>query len=126
VIVAFVGESGPEFSTITHSRVAETLQAARASLWTVALQGPAGQAMYDEARERSPVLGDVARDSGGMTRVVLNRQGLEAGFRALGQALSAQLDVTYTRPDTLVPPKRIDVEVKKPDTRVTAPRWAWQ
>jgi hypothetical protein len=126
VIVAFVGEGGPEFSNVTHDRVGEALQAARASLWTVALQAPGGQAMYSEARERSQVLGDVVRDSGGMTKVVLNKQGLDSAFRALGQALSARLDVTYGRPDNMIPPKRIDVEVKKPDTKVTAPRWAGQ
>jgi len=126
MIVAFVGEGGPEFSTITHDRVAESLRASGASLWTVALQNPSGQATYSEARERAQVLGDVARDSGGQTKVVLNRQGLESGFRTLGQALSARLDVTYARPDNLVPPKRLEVEVKKPDTKVTAPRWAGQ
>ena len=126
MIVAFVGEGGPEFSSVTHDRVAQALQGARAPLWTVALQSPDGQSMSSEGRERSQVLGDVARDSGGQTRAILNRTGLEDAFRSLGQALSAQLDVTYARPDTLVPPKRIDVEVKKPDTKVTAPRWAWQ
>ncbi|HEX5215336.1 MAG TPA: hypothetical protein VFV98_07705 [Vicinamibacterales bacterium] len=126
LIVAFVAESGPEFSTVTHDRVAEALQAARASLWTVTLQSPAGQDTYTEARERAQVTGDVVRDSGGQTKVILNRQGLESGFRALGQALSARLDVTYGRPDNLIPPKRLEVTVKKPDTKVTAPRWAGQ
>ena len=38
----------------------------------------------------------------------------------------AQLDVTYARPDAMIPPKKLEVQVKKPDTRVIAPRWAGQ
>src|SRR6185503_13343646 len=107
VILAFVSESGPEFSSELHRQVADALRSAGASLWVVTLQrGPVAMEAA-AARERASVLGDITRDSGGMNKVVLSAQGLDLGFNAVTALLTSRYLVTYGRPEALVPPDKI-------------------
>jgi hypothetical protein len=123
VIVAFVVEDGPEYSTPTSSRVADSLKASGAQLWTIALQARSADLSSTEARERASVLTDVARRSGGDSRSVLTRQAIPQAFSRLAAQLQARYDVVYARPDALVPPEKLQVEVRRGGTRVTAPGW---
>lgn len=122
VIVVLVNEDGPEFSNLTSERVQEALRAANASLWTVSLQTQA-PAMTTEARERGEVLTDVSAASGGMHQMIVSRQGIESALTRMARAIGARYDVTYVRPESLVPPDSLKVEVKRPSTRVWAPVW---
>jgi hypothetical protein len=121
-IVAFVMDTSPEFSNRLHTNVADALQQSGASLWTVDLQRPTPAASLD-ARERARVVNDVTGWSGGATRTVLSRQGIEKAFVELADAMLARYDVTYGRPAALVPPSRLSVEPRNQALRVTAPRW---
>jgi hypothetical protein len=123
VIVAFVVESGPEFSSTLHQAVADSLKAVNASLWTVVLQEGAQSLVAPERRERAIVLGDVTRDSGGDNKVVLSKQALESAFLNRAALLTSRYDVVYARPDALIPPSKIEVETTRKDLRVLAPRW---
>jgi hypothetical protein len=121
VIVAFTIDDATEYSTLRAEDVAAALKEAEASLWVVSLgSGRSGH------RERSRVIGDVTRDSGGMNRTTLAQMGIDAAFRAVGSAIMSRYDVVYGRPDSLVPPSRLNVEVRNRAWRVTAPRWAGQ
>jgi hypothetical protein len=131
VIVAFVDERSPEFSTYDHIRVAEFLQDARATLWTVTLQGrdlnsPAGSSTETEAQgiERSHVVDDVTVQSGGDNETVLTWTALETTFAKLATLMVAPYDITYGRPDMLIPPKRVEVKLVRPDLKLMAPRWS--
>lgn len=124
VIVAFVAEGGPEFSNSVHSQVADALRAAGASLWVIVLQQGSQPVGTPEARERAAVIGDVTTDSGGMNKVVLAGQGLESAFGKVRALLASRYLVTYGRPDTLVPPDRIEVESRRPGVRVRSSKWA--
>lgn len=123
VLVAFVDEGGPEFSNTVATQVADALRAAGASLWTVALeQGP--QPVLDlPGRERATVLGDTTTASGGMNIAILSGQGLTSAFTRTAAALNARYLVTYGRPDSLIPPERLEVGSTRRDVRVRAPRW---
>jgi hypothetical protein len=123
VVVALVVESGPEFSNETHQRVEEALKATGASLWTVVLQDRTGNLNDTDARERAIVLGDSTTASGGRNRVVLSRQGLESAMTKLAAELAARYDITYGRPDSLVPPQKLKLEVKREGARLAAPSW---
>lgn len=123
VIVAFVVERGVEFSSTIHKSVAESLKAVGASLWTIVLQEGAQNVGTPELRERAIVLGDVTRDSGGDNKTVLSRQAIESAFLNRAAVLTSRYDVVYGRPDALIPPSKLDVEVKRKDVRVLAPRW---
>jgi hypothetical protein len=123
VIVAFVVERGPEFSSTINQAVADALKAVNASLWTIVLQEGAQNVGTPELRERAIVLGDVTRDSGGDNKTVLSRQALESAFLSRAALLLSRYDVVYGRPDSLIPPTKLEVEVKRKDVRVMAPRW---
>jgi hypothetical protein len=124
VIFAFVSESGPEFSSELHRQVADALRSAGASLWIVTLQRGAVPMDSSGARERASVLGDVSRDSGGMNKVVLSAQGIELGFNTVTALLTSRYLVTYGRPDSLIPPDKVEVTSRRKDLRILAPKWA--
>lgn len=124
VIVAFVDESGPEFSNLTHKQVADALRDAGASLWTITNQARTQSMGSTEARERAQVLGDVTVWSGGVNTAVLTPQALDTTFGSVADQILKRYKVTYGRPDTLVPPDKIEVQVKKADTKVRVTRWA--
>lgn len=126
VMVAFVAEEGREFSNLTSDRVSDALKAAQVSLWTISLQARSPDLSASEMRERAAVLTDVARRSGGESRAVLARQALTQAFTQLAGQIQARYDVVYARPDMLVPPERLQVEVKRSGVRVASPSWAGQ
>jgi hypothetical protein len=123
-IVAFVAEQGPEFSPQRHTQVADALKTNRVSLWSLVLQSRTGQDMSEAGRERSMVLADVSRQSGGFSKVVLSKQGIAPGFEALAAALTSRYEVAYGRPESLIPPSRLNVEVRDPTLQVIATSWA--
>ena len=123
VIVAFVMDSSAALSDLVHTRVADGLKEAGASLWTIQLQRNAPQGSTSE-RERARVIGDVTTWSGGMNLPVLSPAGLEKAFATLSASILNRYDVTYGRPETLVPPSKVSVEVRDKSLRVAAPRWA--
>jgi VWFA-related protein len=126
-IVAFVAEDGPEFSNDNQQMVADALKAANVSLWTVVLQGrTAASVGTTEQRERASVVGDVAIQSGGNLKTILDKQGITRAFAGVAAQLTSQLDVMYARPDRLIPPTKLEVTVKRPGLKVIAPRWAGQ
>jgi hypothetical protein len=120
-IIAFTIDESTEFSTVRAEEVAGALKDAGASLWVVSLGAGRGG-----NRERGRVIGDVTRDSGGMNRPTLAPMGIDSAFRAIGSALMSRYDVVYGRPDALVPPSRLSIEVNNRAWRVTAPRWTGQ
>ncbi len=122
-ILAVVLERSPEFSNRVHMSVADALEDANASLWTITLQDAVPGRSLD-ARERASVLGDVTSWSGGMNTPVLSPQGLAGAFSSTVAALLGRIDVTYGRPASLVPPSRLTVELRDRSLRATAPRWA--
>jgi hypothetical protein len=138
VIVAFLVEDGPEFSTANESTATYALRNAGAALWAIVLQArpvPAdakgkqsdqSQSTEVERRDRALVLSDGAVASGGGSKMILDGLGLESAYVSIASRLTSQIDVTYARPDRLVPPRKLDVTVTRPGVRVVAPRWASQ
>ncbi len=123
VIVGFVIEAGPEFGNYTHPQIRDMLRGANASLWTLVLTVPGGGPSSDAARERDIVLGDITRESGGHNEEVLAIQNLPDAFTKLAAQLTSRWEVTYGRPDTLIPPTRLEVQARSTDMRVLAPQW---
>ncbi len=124
VIVSVVVEAGPEFSTQVPDDVRTALKSVGAELWNVVLQGPAPAAADTvEARNRALVLGDVTRESGGETDTILARTAIDAQLQTLANRLLAQYTITYSRPEALIPPERLDVGVTRKNLHVLAPHW---
>jgi len=130
VIVAFVDENGVEFSTLDHVRVDEALQATRAALWTITLpdrnavnRGINNPLDFKAREERAQIVQDATDRSGGENVQVLTATALATTFTQVASLLASQYDITYARPESLVPPKRVDVAVSRPDTKLLAPHW---
>jgi len=75
------------------------------------------------ARERAIVVSDVASDSGGGNKPLITRQAIQTGLSWVATRLLSQLDVTYSRPEALIPPKQMEVDVTRKDVKLWAPRW---
>jgi len=124
VIVAYVDENGPEFSNRHRDHAYDAIAAARASLWTVTRQGGIDEGMpTQENRERSMVVGDVTTRTGGRSATVVGTQGIKAQFETIAAHLLSQLEVTYGRAETLIPPDKLEIKLANSDLRVAAPRW---
>jgi hypothetical protein len=130
VIVAFVDENGPEFSNIDHTRVATELQQSRAALWTIsrpdrnAANNGLGNPTDNTARlERSTIINDLTSQSGGQNTQVFTTTTLATTFSDVAKLLASQYDITYARPESMIPPKRIEVATSKSGTKLLAPHW---
>jgi hypothetical protein len=122
VIVAFTDESGTEFSNAVHQQVFDAVQASGASVWIVVLQGVGTASESPEGRERSAVIGDLPRQSGGVTLTILNKQGLSDKMTSLANLLAPEFEISYGRPDQLIPPSKLDVTIALKNVNVAAPR----
>ncbi|MCC7007908.1 MAG: VWA domain-containing protein [Acidobacteria bacterium] len=121
-IVAFVMDGSPVFSNQRHTDVANALRDAGASLWTIQLQRT-GTDDGTAEQERARVVSDVTGWSGGLNVPILSGQALESAFATLSAAMLGRYDVTYGRPESLIPPTRLAVESRNKALRLSAPRW---
>lgn len=123
IIVAFVAEEGPEFSTETADRAGAALAESGTSLWVIPLQSrTATDTATREGRERASLIGDYSRNSGGTNRAILSRQSIVPTFSGLASWIIGRYEVVYGRPEAMVPPKRIEVQTRRKDVRLLAPR----
>lgn len=123
VIVAFVSEDGPEFSERSHQEISKALASAHASLWVAALKS-ARPSDSEHTRERAIVIGGDTAASGGMEQLILSKEGITHGFETIATALLNRYDVTYGRPDSMIPPSRLSVEAHDRSLHVAAPTTA--
>jgi VWFA-related protein len=126
VIVAFVDETGEEFSNSSRQQVFDAARASGASVWIVVLQGSGPALETSEGRERSAVIGDLPRQSGGTTVTILNKQGLPDKMNHLASLLANQFEITYGRPESMIPPSKLELAVSKKNLTIVAPRWTGQ
>ena len=126
VIVAFIDESGEEFSNTGRQEALDALRQSNAALWIVALQSAATSMTSSEARDRSALIDEGASGTGGTTLPLLNRLSLPPKMLELAGLLTHQIQVTYGRPDQMIPPKKLDVQLTRKDLKMQAPRWAGQ
>src|SRR6185295_12786025 len=69
--------------------------------------------LSDESRNRQIVLDRGTSDSGGTREQLLTSMALEAKLKQLANQLTHQYLVTYSRPESLIPPQRITVAATK-------------
>lgn len=98
-----------EFSTRHYNDVLEGLANGGAMMHAVVLTTPAGAALNDEARNRAVVLDRGPKESGGTRTDVLASQAFEAKLKELAAILKSQHRVIYARPDSLIPPEKLEI-----------------
>lgn len=112
VIVSITTE-GPELSNLQHQQVLEPLRASGAAYHAITLGRPSSS-LSDEVRNRNVVLDQGPRTTGGSRGELLTSMALEGRLRQLANELTHQYKVTYSRPQSLIPPERVTVAAAKP------------
>ena len=102
-----------EFSNRHYNEVLEALDRGGAQLHAVILNTPAGTSLDDPARNRASVLDLGPKNSGGTRTDVLTSQAFEGKMLELAAILKSQHRVVYSRPQTLIPPKKFEVTAAK-------------
>jgi VWFA-related protein len=122
-IVVILVEAGPEFSTLYSRNVLDALKRSGATLHVLALGTPSASDA-DEMRNRNMVIADGTQLTGGRRDQVLAESGLSDRLLALADEITTQYVVTYLRPESLIPPEKLEVSVSKPNVTVRAPKQA--
>jgi hypothetical protein len=103
-----------EFSNLHYSQVLDALEGSGAQMHAVVLVNPRSSMFNEEARNRATVLDRGPRESGGVRIDILASSAFESQLRDLAAILKSQYRVIYGRPDSLIPPERVDVSAVKP------------
>jgi hypothetical protein len=99
---------GPEFTNFYARDVVTALQKAQASLNLVTV-GVFSHTEEHGIRERSFLLDQGPRESGGARMALLTPMGLDSALQKLARQLSLQYKVVYGRPQSLIPPEKTEV-----------------
>lgn len=116
-----IGTEGIEFSNDHFDRVLDALADSGATLWALTLTSGPRASDTDETRNRAIVLGRGTENSGGRQYQVLANSAIPRRLDAIAGLILGQYVVTYARPDTLVPPKKLEITVSTPGAEVLVP-----
>jgi hypothetical protein len=103
-----------EYSQVYYEQVLEPLRESGATMHAIVFQNPQGSLGSDEARNRATVLDRGPRESGGVRLDVLTSQAYEGRLTELATILKSQYRVVYSRPESLIPPEKVEVSTTKP------------
>lgn len=113
-IVAITAE-GPEYSERHYTQALPQLRESGAMFEAFVLSSRGGPDLREEgSRSRSVLLDRGTRETGGDRIELLTSMGLERALANLAARLEAQHKVTYARPESLIPPEKIEVAVTRP------------
>jgi VWFA-related protein len=103
-----------DYSNLQYRDVLETLSESGATMHVVVLVNPNGSFATDEARNRATVLDRGPRESGGVRMDVMTSMAFESRLKDLAAIIKSQYRVVYAQPESLIPPKKIEVSVARP------------
>ncbi len=113
---------GPEFSERSHQSVVDALRESGATLHTLMLNRPGAAIGSREEQELAQAVAEGTKSTGGRREDLLTPMALGDRLQSLANELEGQYQVVYARPSRLVPPKRLEVTVKRPSVTVRARR----
>jgi VWFA-related protein len=113
VIVALTLDNEVEFSNEDYRNVLAAVDKSGAALNIVALGVP-GSSQSDEMRNRNQVIAQGTERTGGRRDNVLALTAAAQAMKRVADDLLNQYLVTYARPETLIPPDKIEVTVTRP------------
>jgi len=118
-IVVLTFERGPEFSNRYYESVLDELQKSKAALHVLAIGTPSDD-QSDEMRNRNLVIAEGTSRTGGRRDQVLASLSIPERLRQVADELSNQYIVTYSAPETLIPPTKVEVSTKRSGVTVRA------
>ena len=109
--IAVITGLGPELSYRQYTEVLRFFREGGASLHVLQIgTGVGGQG-------REIVVSRATGETGGRFEEVLTPVALELKAQQLGAEISNQYRITYARPERLIPPKNVEVSVRRPNLR---------
>jgi Ca-activated chloride channel family protein len=119
VIAVLMMENAVEFSNRHYDNVVSELMAGGGALHVVSLGQP-GNSLSDETRNRDQSVAIGTERTGGRRDNVLALTAAASKLKQLAHELQNQYVVTYARPETLIPPDKIEVTVTRPELTARA------
>lgn len=119
VIAVLMMEDGVEFSNRHYDNVLDELAKGGGALHVVSL-GQTRGSLADEIRNRDQVVALGTERTGGRRDNVLALTGAAPKMKQLAQELLKQYVVAYSRPETLIPPEKIEVTTTRKGLTVRA------
>ena len=113
---------GPEFSERSHDSVIDALRESGVTLHTLVLNRPGIAAGNREEQELAQAIAEGTKLTGGRREDLLTSMALGDRLQSLAIELENQYQVVYARPSRLIPPKGLEVTVKRPSVTVRARR----
>jgi VWFA-related protein len=113
------GREGVEFSNLHYDNVLKKLEASGATLHVLSVGTPASS-LADEMRNRNMVIAEGTARTGGRRDQILSPSGIAEAMPRVADELLNQYVVTYARPETLIPPEKLQVIVSRPGVTVRA------
>jgi len=111
-VIISIATSGQEFSNRQHDQAIDPLKSVGAAYYALSLGQP-DVGLGTEARERAIVLDEGPRATGGYQAQLLSSMALAPKLKELAAQLTQQYKVTYSRPESLIPPEKITVSAAK-------------
>jgi VWFA-related protein len=121
-VMVVITTQGPEFSEIGYQTVLEYVRDSGAPLHSFVLRREGVSPTDPAAQEVELTLAVGTKMTGGRREELLTSMAMTSRFESLAMELNNQYQVVYARPKMLIPPKTIEVGVKRPEVIVRAPR----
>jgi VWFA-related protein len=113
-VILAITAGGPEFSDRHYDDAIPTLRETGATFDAMVISVvPPDLSDYGQ-RNREMFLDTAARATGGDRFTLLSNMALAGALGRLADELTNQYRITYGRPDTLIPPEKIEVSVRRP------------
>jgi hypothetical protein len=121
-VIVIITTQGPEFSEIGYQTVLEYVKESGAPMHSYVLRREGISPTDPAAQEVELTLAVGTQMTGGRREELLSAMSMTTRLQSLASELNHQYQVVYARPKMLIPPKTIEVGVKRPDVVVRAPR----
>jgi VWFA-related protein len=103
---------GGDFANRQYNQVMAEVKKAGVAIHAVTI-GTFSSTNDDELRNRARVLSDGTRDTGGQRVNLLTPMSVQPTLERLARELSSQYKVVYGRPESLIPPEKIEVSARR-------------
>ena len=113
-VILAITAGGPEFTDPSYDAFIPRLRDSGATFYAMVIAPtPPNLADYGQ-RNREMFIDAATRATGGNRFTLLSSLALASALNRLADELTSQYRITYGRPETLIPPERIEVSVKRP------------
>ena len=121
-VMVIITTQGPEFSQISYQTVLQYVRESGAPMHSYVLRREGMSPTDAAAQEVELTLAVGTQMTGGRREELLSAMAMTPRLQSLATELNHQYQIVYARPKTLLPPKTIEVGVRRPDVVVRAPR----